>query len=286
MIPPEQKPYSPGKWSGPELSALEKTLVPASTPPTVHLFFEACFLPPKRLPNRPKPEFVSYLSPADSLPISPREHMSPSALPSAKSKLATGAIRRVCVLCIFVGIFSAELGAQTPQKVKGLNGGTSEDVRTQAKRLETLAKQNFGASVEILRELLKFPGGGEAAFKAAAAKTKAAQERIEGDSTSFSVELKRAKEQLESGREELKKIEGASDIISAYIVEKIEPLAENLRQSEGVSRTSKAVLESTQKKIESWGKKYRNQEEANGRDEAVANIKILIEKEIAELTKK
>ena len=161
-----------------------------------------------------------------------------------------------------------------------------EDVRTQANRIEALAKQNIGAAVEILKELVKFAGGGEAALKAAATKTEAAINRIKGDSASFDVDLRKAQQQLESGREELKKIEGAQDIIAAYLIEKVDPLAANLRQSEGISRASLAVLDSTQKKINTWRKKYAIQEEANGREEAVANIKNLVEKEIAELTKK
>lgn len=212
--------------------------------------------------------------------------MSQSTSTLARSQLAAGLTRWICALCLFPWIFAAELGAQNPPKAKLPPGSPPEDVRTQAKRIETLARQNIGAAVEILKELLKSAGGGESALKAAAAKTEAAMKRIQGDSASFDVELKRAQQQLESGREELKKIEGASDIIAAYLSEKVNPLAENLRQSESISRTSLAVLDSTLKKINTWRTKYNRQEEANGRDEAVAKLKILVEKEIAELTQK
>jgi hypothetical protein len=211
--------------------------------------------------------------------------MSQSEPSFLKSHLAAGAARWICVLCLFPWILAAELGAQSQPKTKAPLGSPPENVRTQANRIETLAKQNIGAAVEILKELVKFAGGGEAALKAAATKTEAAMKRIQGDSASFDVELKKAQQQLESGREELKKLEGAPDIIAAYLVEKVDPLAENLRQSESVSRTSLAVLESTLKKINSWRKKYERLEEANGRNEAVAAIKILVEKEIAGLTK-
>jgi hypothetical protein len=202
-----------------------------------------------------------------------------------KFKFVACLTRWICGLCLFPWILSAELGAQNPPKAKLPPGSPPEDVRSQAKRIETLAKQNIGAAVEILKELLKSAGSGESALKAAAAKTEAAMKRIQGDSASFEVELKKAQQQLESGREELKKIEGAPDIIAAYLSEKVNPLAENLRQSESISRTSLARLDSTLKKINTWRKKYAIQEEANGRDEAVAKIKILVEKEIADLAK-
>ena len=209
--------------------------------------------------------------------------MSQSTPCLVKSKFAADPTRWICVLCLFPWIFAAELGAQNPPKAKAPPGIPPEDVRSQAKRIETLAKQNIGAAVEVLKELLKSAGGGESALKAAAVKTEAAMKRIQGDSASFDVELKRAQQQLESGREELKKIEGAPDIITAYLSEKVNPLAENLRHSESISRTSLARLDSTLKKINTWRTKYSRQEEANGRDEAVAKLKILVEKEIAEL---
>jgi hypothetical protein len=181
--------------------------------------------------------------------------MSQSTPPLIKSKFAAGPTRWICALCLFPWIFSAELGAQNLPKAKAPPGSPVEDVMTQAKRIEALAKLNIGAAVEILKELLKFAGGGEAALKTAATKTEAAIERIKGNSASFDVELRKAQQQLESGRVELKKIEGAPDIIDTYLKEKVNPLAENLRQSESISRASLAVLDSTQKKITTWRKK-------------------------------
>jgi hypothetical protein len=212
--------------------------------------------------------------------------MSPCPPQSHKPKPAACSTRLVCVLFVFPWIFSAELCAQNPPKLKGPSVSQVEDVRTQAKRIETLAKQDIGAAVEILKELLKSVAYGDAALKSAAAKTEAAMKRIKGDSASFDAELTKAKQQLKSGIEELKKIDEASDIITDYIADKLGPLEKNLQQSDIISKTSLAVLESTLNKINSWKKKFAIQEEANGRNDAVAHIKNLIEKEIAGLTQK
>jgi hypothetical protein len=190
-----------------------------------------------------------------------------------------------CLLLI-LSLASVDLRAQSPGKTPPPSPPVQEDVQTQAKRLEIRASQNTGAALEILRELLKFSGGGDVALKNAAAKTDSAIKKIKSDSASFEADLKKARDQLQKGREELQKIEGSADIVAAYLRDKVEPLSKNLSQSEAVSRTSLNILDTTAKKIADWQKVFGTFADIMGREDAVKKIKDLVEKEVAELSKK
>jgi len=171
-------------------------------------------------------------------------------------------------------------------KSKEPGATVTEDVKSQAKRLEMRSQENIGTSLEILRQLSKFSDAGDVALKNAAARTEAAMKRITGDSASFEVDLEKAREQLRRGRDELERVDGAKDIIAAYITQNVEPVAQSLTKSEAVSRTSLKVLESTAERIKSWQTTYKNFEEITGRDDALKKVKTLVEREIAELSKK
>jgi hypothetical protein len=192
-----------------------------------------------------------------------------------------------CTLILFlVSLTSGDVHAQVTGKTASTPPVAQEDVQTQAKRLEIRASQNTGAALEILRELLKFSGGGDVALRNAAAKTESTIKKIKADSASFEADLKKARDQLQKGREELQKIEGSADIVAAYLRDRVEPLSKNLSQSEAVSRTSLNVLDTTARKIAEWQKVFGTFSDIMGREDAVKKIKDLIEKEVAELSKK
>ena len=192
-----------------------------------------------------------------------------------------------CTLILFlVSLTSGDVHAQVTGKTASTPPVAQEDVQTQAKRLEIRASQNTGAALEILRELLKFSGGGDVALRNAATKTESTIKKIKADSASFEADLKKARDQLQKGREELQKIEGSADIVAAYLRDKVEPLSKNLSQSEAVSRTSLNVLDTTARKIAEWQKVFGTFADIMGREDAVKKIKDLVEKEVAELSRK
>jgi hypothetical protein len=190
------------------------------------------------------------------------------------------------LLLIALLYFAPPSQGQAQSKSASSAPGASEDVQTQAKRLESKAKLSMGASLGILGELSKYAGGGDVALKNAAAKTEAAIKGIKADSASFDADLKKAREQLQKGREELQKLEGSADVVATYLRERVDPLAKNLSDSEATFRTSLNVLESTAKKISEWQKLYRTLTDVDGNDAALKKIRELVEKEIAQSGKK